>query len=113
MALESMENFDMAQLLCCGSQGRNMLPCEQQQVMYTKNDVYHDHNMETDGISSSNDESARGATTHNHHPNFLESASSFTSIDNGNNKILQLSKSHSPTSIAFLFGGANVGGVKN
>lgn len=114
MALESMENFDMAQLLCCGSHGRNMLPChpeqQQQQVMYTKN-VYNDHHMETDGISS-NDESARGANTHNHHPNFLESASSFTSIDNGN-KILQLSKSHSPTSIAFLFGGANTGAVKN
>ena len=91
-----------------------MLPCEQQQVMYTKNDVYHDHNMETDGISSSNDESARGGAHNNHHrhPNFLESASSFTSIDNGN-KILQLSKSHSPTSIAFLFGGANTGAVKN
>ena len=116
MALESMENFDMAQLLCCGSHGRNMLPChpeqQQQQVMYRKN-AYDDH-METDGISSSNDESARGGAHNNHHrhPNFLESASSFTSIDNGN-KILQLSKSHSPTSIAFLFGGANTGAVKN
>jgi len=114
VALESMENFDMSQLLCCGSGDRHA----------------SDHTFHADADDGKDDHMNDMETEDDDHLNNVvsnnglldESASSFSSIDGNNNnningnsskKLHNMTKSHSPTSIANILFGAAAATMKN
>ena len=113
MALESMENFDMAQLLCCGMPHRHHASASSFQAdahaMYNNKNVMD--MMDTDDEDDEDDEeeddpaAVMSAASHQH---LLESATSFGSIPNTDRQqhSIKVTNSVSPTSIAtILFGG--------
>jgi len=113
MALESMENFDMAQLLCCGMPHRHHASSYQAAAV-DAHAMYNDKNvmdmMDTDDEEEDEDEeeddpAVMSAASHQH---LLESATSFGSIPNADRQqhSIKVTNSVSPTSIAtILFGG--------
>ena len=111
MALESMENFDMAQLLCCGMPHRHASASSYQadaHAMYNDKNVMDmmDTDDEDDDEEDEDDPAAvMSAASHQH---LLESATSFGSIPNTDRQqhSIKVTNSVSPTSIAtILFGG--------
>ena len=111
MALESMENFDMAQLLCCGMPHRHHPSASSYQATDT-HAMYNDKNvmdmMDTDDDEEDEEEeeedpaAVMSAASHQH---LLESATSFGSNTDRQHSI-KVTNSVSPTSIAtILFGG--------
>ena len=113
MALESMENFDMAQLLCCGMPHRHHASASSYQAAAVDaHAMYNDKNvmdmMDTDDEDDEDDEeeddpaAVMSAASHQH---LLESATSFGSNTHRQHSI-KVTNSVSPTSIAtILFGG--------
>jgi len=117
MALESMENFDMAQLLCCGMPHRHHASASSYQAAAVDaHAMYNDKNvmdmMDTDDEEEDDDEeddpaAVMSAASHQH---LLESATSFGSIPNTDRQqhSIKVTNSVSPTSIAtILFGGGS------
>jgi len=115
MALESMENFDMAQLLCCGMPHRHHASASSYQAaaadahaMYNNKNVMDmmdtDDEEEDDEDEDEDPAAVMSAASHQH---LLESATSFGSIPTADRQqhSIKVTNSVSPTSIAILFGG--------